>query len=607
VTAAALIAVALSAEPSLLHLGWDARASVRVEAQEQPVVSASVGRVEKLRPAGAGSWVAEYVPPDDELPQVAILTAIAGGEIGWMAIPLWGAGDAVVKTRPGGRITVDIAGQTFGPAVADAGGHALVPVEVPPGVREARHGKRVIPLNVPPSRTVHLAFGAAGRSADQPQTIAVYAVAVTAAGEPRSGAQISIRTSRGTISAVRERAAGLYEASLSLQPGPPGPVRVSAALEDGPRFVAHAVLTLGGGPAQRIAISSDRDAIGADDPQARLHVTARDRAGNAPGEDLAFETTAGTLDIKAARPGEWDLTVSVPPAFGGRRFVEVRAQGAATAAAQVLPLAAGPAEVVTFENPLPKVIADGASRVRFPVQLRDRYGNEVSGVQPELSVDQGLAQLEEAGGALFASYLPPLLDHRSGAVLSLRAGKASGSAQVTLLPDQRAVAVSPKVGMLSNFSGFSAPLFGVEGALRTDRFGPQLSLSLEADYAHREQSEMVRVGTLDVLAGSRLDLVLVHLSAAWRLGVDEHSTLFIAAGPSAAGYWTRVTAADAPERRGFAVAPGAHATLGLERRLRLFVPFAEARAAWISSPGLPMLTGPLRTLTLFLGVRIEAL
>jgi len=118
---------------------------------------------------------------------------------------------------------------------------------------------------------------------------------------------------------------------------------------------------------------------------------------------------------------------------------------------------------------------------------------------------------------------------------------------------------------------------------------------------------MVGVGTLDVLAGSRLDLVLVHLSAAWRLGVDEHSTLFIAAGPSAAGYWTRVTAADAPERRGFAVAPGAHATLGLERRLRLFVPFAEARAAWISSPGLPMLTGPLRTLTLFLGVRIGAL
>ena len=605
--AAILLALALSVEPSLLRLGRDARASVRVQAQEQPTLSASVGRLEKLRPDGTGAWVADYVPPDDELPQVAILAAVSGGEIAWRAVPLWGAGDAVVKTRPGARITVDIAGQTFGPAGADATGHAVVPVEVPPGVGEARHGKRLIPLNVPPSRTIHLAFGPASRTADQAQTVAVYAVAVTAKGEPRPGAVIRIRTSRGTLSDLRDRGAGLYEASLSLPPGPPGPVRVTAALDEARRFVAAAILPLGGGPAQRIAISTDRQQIHADDPRARLRVTARDRAGNAAGEDLLFETSAGSLEAVASGPGEWTLTVALQPSFGGRTEIEVRARGSVASAEQTLPLAPGPAEVVAFENPAPEVIADGASRVRFQIQLRDRYGNEVSGVRPELSVDQGRAQIEETGGALYASYLPPLLEHRSDAVIFLRAGNATGRAQLTLLPNQRAMAVSAKVGMLSNLSGFSTPLLGLEAALRTDRLGPELAFSLEADYAHREQNDLVRIGTSDLPAGSRMDLVLVHLSAAWRHGFDPQTTFWIAAGPSAAAYWTQVAVGDAPERRGFAVAPGAHATLGLERRMGLFVPFAEARAAWITSPGLPMLTGPLRTVTFFLGVRIEAL
>jgi hypothetical protein len=55
------------------------------------------------------------------------------------------------------------------------------------------------------------------------------------------------------------------------------------------------------------------------------------------------------------------------------------------------------------------------------------------------------------------------------------------------------------------------------------------------------------------------------------------------------------------------VAPGLQGALGIERRFRMAVPFVEARAGWVNSPGLPILTGPLRTLTLMLGVRIETL
>src|SRR5207302_76594 len=129
----------------------DGRFRVRVPAAPD---KASVGTIEGLHRARDGIWEAQYVPPDDAIPQVAILTAAAGGEVAWLAIPLWAEGDAVVKTRPRGRISVDIGSQTFGPVVADAHGNAVVPVVVPPGVYEAHQGKRVIPLHVPPSRTI---------------------------------------------------------------------------------------------------------------------------------------------------------------------------------------------------------------------------------------------------------------------------------------------------------------------------------------------------------------------------------------------------------------------------------------------------------------------
>ena len=35
------------------------------------------------------------------------------------------------------------------------------------------------------------------------------------------------------------------------------------------------------------------------------------------------------------------------------------------------------------------------------------------------------------------------------------------------------------------------------------------------------------------------------------------------------------------------------------------IPFLEARAGWITSPGLSILSGPLRTVSLFAGVRLE--
>src|SRR2546426_9390279 len=172
----------------------------------------------------------------------------AAGEVAWSALPLWAEGDAVVKTRPRGRITVEIGSQTFGPVIADPRGEAIVPVVVPPGVTQARQGKRMIPLGVPPTRTVHVAFGETGGAADRAQAVAVYAIATTADGAPRRGAAIRLRSSRGALSALHEVAPGLYQSRLSLEAGAPGEVQVTAAPADPPPLVCQHRLSRNHGP-----------------------------------------------------------------------------------------------------------------------------------------------------------------------------------------------------------------------------------------------------------------------------------------------------------------------------------------------------------------------
>src|SRR6185295_15628636 len=262
----------------------------------------------------------------------------------------------------------------------------------------------------------------------------------------------------GALGPVREIRPGLYQASLSLSPSAPGTVRVSAALDDAPGFVAQAALSLGGGLADKIKLTADRERIEAREPQARLHVSARDAAGNPPGEALRFETGSGELQVKPAAPGEWDLTLTLPSSFGGLTSVEVLARGTNASAGKKLELAPGPPELVVFETTKATVVADGESPLRLAVELRDRFGNAVPGIRPELSAQQGHAEIEERDGRLYASYVPPLLRERGETVLAVRAGAVVGSAHLTLLPDSSPLAFSAKAGGLSNFSGFTAPL-----------------------------------------------------------------------------------------------------------------------------------------------------
>src|SRR2546428_6517614 len=116
VTGAALLALALSAQPSPMRLGSDASAVLMVmQSAAQPALSVSVGRVEAPRSTGEGTWEAQYVPPDDGIPQVAIVMAVGGGGGARGAPPPPGAGGGGAGRRSRGRVPAGNGGGTGAP------------------------------------------------------------------------------------------------------------------------------------------------------------------------------------------------------------------------------------------------------------------------------------------------------------------------------------------------------------------------------------------------------------------------------------------------------------------------------------------------------------
>ena len=158
--------------------------------------------------------MADYRPPEECYPQVAVVSAVADGEWAWLAIPLVGQGDALVRTSPRAVISVRIGVREFGPATADGWGRALVPVVVPPGVRSAWHGRREIPLQLPDMRRVHVALDGGSLAADRAGEVVVRAFAVREDGAPGEGAALALSAS-ARCAGTRPSAAALstYQAS----------------------------------------------------------------------------------------------------------------------------------------------------------------------------------------------------------------------------------------------------------------------------------------------------------------------------------------------------------------------------------------------------------
>jgi len=603
VIALLLAGVTIASDPPRVQLGETAKARLRVQAPSEPRLSASVGRIENLRAAGDGRWEADYLPPDDSVPQLALISATAGGEVALFTLPLWGQGDAVVKTRPRARIEVRIGEERF-PAIADQTGTAVVPVNVPPGVTAAKHGLQSIDLHVPPLRLVHVTLDREKVRADRAESVRVLLFAVGPDGVPRRDARFSLRATRGQISAPRARAAGVYEAAWTFAPGPSGRARLSAELAGATDQPGEFAVELEAGPATSLRLRADRERLVAGEGGFTAHAVALDAAGNPSAEPLHFETTLGEV-----RGGSSEVRVEVPSSFGGRTELRlaVHPSGRPEPAAEIaLPLSPGEPEVAEIELPRRALHADGVTRYPVLVRIADRFGNPVEDARPEVLADEGSVSLpaRPEGGAYVATYLAPLSRERTFSTIAVRAGAAQARARLDLLARIRPLALSPRLGLLTNFSGLTSPVAAFETSLRTNRWGPELAFSADLSYALQNAGGSSAQG---VVARAHTDWIVASLGVAYRLPLAPSTSAWVGGGPQLTTILTRTQFGGLPAETGAAVVPGAYFAVGAEKRFGSFLPFAELRASVSADPALPNLRGALRAFAFTLGNRFELL
>lgn len=598
-----LAGLTIASEPPRVQLGETVKARLRIEATSEPRLSASAGRIEGLQKAGDGRWEADYLPPDDSVPQLALISAVAADEVALFALPLWGQGDAEVKTRPRARIEVRI-GEVRYPAVADEKGKAVVPVNVPPGVTTAQHGQQSIDLHVPPMRLVHAALDREKGAADQRESVRVLLFAVAADGAPRSDARFSLRASRGEISPPRSRQPGVYEATWTFAPGPRGRALLSAALSDAPGLATQVSMELQAGRVASLKLHADRDRLVAGESGFGVRAIALDAKGNPSAERLQLETTLG--EVRGAGP---DARVEVPASFGGRTELRVRAHPAdrpEPSAEIVLPLVPGAPEQAEIEVPHRLLHADGVTGYPVRVRIADRFGNPVADARPEVLADPGSVTVAQDSdqGAYLATVLPPRSTERTFSTIAVRSGSAQARAQLELLPSIHRLALSPRLGILTNFAGLTAPVAAFEASLRTNRWGPELALSADISYALQNAGGSSAQG---VVARTHTDWILASLGVAWRLPVAPGTRAWLGGGPQLTAVLTRTALAGMPDQSGVALMPGVYMAAGLERRFGSLLPFVELRGSISADPALPTLHGALRALVLTTGGRFELL
>jgi len=185
--------VQIHAEPRSLELTGDAvHAALHVRSPVEPRLTASAGTIANLRREGDDAWVADYLPPREKSPQVAIVAAVADGRLSWTTLRI---------------------------------GH---PVETP---------------------RLHVVLLEDRVRADRVETVHVRILAADATGKRLSRPKLVLQAGRGTLSPVERHGAGETWATWTIPQGPAGTLRLRALLEQFPNLVAEASIEAGAPPA----------------------------------------------------------------------------------------------------------------------------------------------------------------------------------------------------------------------------------------------------------------------------------------------------------------------------------------------------------------------
>jgi hypothetical protein len=593
-------ALAIAADPPRLVLGRDPGAELRIAAPAEVTeltVTASAGRVDSVRRLPAGGFTARYHAPAERHPQVAILAAVGRGGAapldGWLALPLSGQGDARLRGTPGAEVSLRIGDETFGPARVPADGVAILPVVVPPGVKEGHQGFTAVDLRVPETSLVHGVLERPSVQADRAEAVRFFAYVIAPHGAARPGEAPRIEATRGTA-ALREREPGAFEGTWTVPPGPAGEERLTLRLEGFPASRVTLRLMAVAGPPASVVVAFDRPALVAGKgEQVAITAHAVDASGNPSAGAVVLSADAGKLTQEEAGPGAVKAVLELEPRFEGRTKVVVRGRIPSSGAAgeAVLALQPGPAEAVSFSPRVVWARGDGSSDAVLSLSLKDAFGNPAAG-PPRVTASAGpaprLALIEPGRWEVRLRGGP--VEDPTRTRLEAEAGGARGAADLWLVP--------PRARQLAVFAGA-----GVLGG--RSRLGGALLVGTELPAPELLPQPPERALAL------RLELSATARDRVFAGGTRTASTVALLGGPVLRGLFSRgrwAGSATVGLLAGTGGAPGGGSRTGLAPALRLGVGVsAPGRTApWLelgllaagSTPA-----GAFTALTLTLGAR----
>lgn len=482
-------------EPSALLLE---QASARAEVLIELPRDAAASDVEVITNAGTvtpprqdaddpSRWRATYLAPEAWHPQVAIVvvTAKVDGQprFAWTRLLLIGKGTVAVRERPGVRVSLEVAGRRYGPVVADAGGIARVPVEVPPGYDVARYGRRQLPIGVVPFSRALLVPEARRVHADEPADTRVLVFAVDERGRPLADAgHVRLTAEAGSLGPLVPLEPGVLAARYRPPTTPEASVTLRAFLRGDEAHASEERLEIVPGVPAKLSLLFSRPRYVAGEPPLTLQVRVLDRRGVATGSGTVV------LDVKDGLLGEPDpispgvVEVKVRPSdtLPAHRTLRVEARVVsnqreplvAHAELPLLPAAPASIDIVPLAA---RLDADGETRGTLRVVVRDAYGNPTPDLHPSAHALLGSASVSATEEGYEVHYRAPLTYSDDSDVIEVTAGDARQTLSVGLVPRTRRFSLGATVGGISNFVGLHAPQGALEGAYRLDDVSPLLT------------------------------------------------------------------------------------------------------------------------------------
>jgi len=312
-----------------------------------PVLRVNVGEVSGLTQVGPGTYRAAYALPTTRYPEVAILVALSPwphpasihGALGRLLVPLATRVSLPGRAERNAEVSIEIAGETFGPVSTGPDGRFSLPVVVPPGYGTARARAvdrfgntrtRELDLNLPPTDQLACVANPTQLPADGQAKARILCAASDPHGKPVTSNTVKLSAERGTLRGPTVLDNGMLEWIYTSPRGKPGTseVLLGAWKAGGPRSTEELPLRLVQGAAADLLLSAREVQVFAGG-ELQLGVKVTDALGvPRAGAVLNLRgAEGGQSRVEETAPGQFRGVWEVPASLRGPVVLKARASG----------------------------------------------------------------------------------------------------------------------------------------------------------------------------------------------------------------------------------------------------------------------------------------